>query len=283
MSDERTVTATPVGLDRDALRAETLAVLPEWASEDRILIMGIRGSHAHGTYIPPEHDHGTDDVDVFVVTAQEPDWYLGLESYNPQRKTGQHFETHGERLDIVVYDVRKLGFLLVKGNPNVHSMLWSPPDCYLIRSPAALGLFKARSEFISQRTLKATAGYAHAQLHRMTHFQRNGYMGAKRKALVKRHSFDTKNAAHCIRLLWQGIGVAQSGRVKVRWEGHEAQRLRDIKTGKYTLGKVKDLAEREFKLFNACRENTDLPKTPDREACSAVIARAIRALAGREE
>ncbi len=265
----------PGGLDRVALRADVLKVLPEWA-RDRVVLMGIRGSHAHGTYIPPEDEHGNDDVDVFVVTAQPVDWYLGLASYSPKRKAGWHFETSGEELDVVVYDVRKFAYLLAKGNPNVHNWLWSPDDCYLYRGEASAPLFDARRTFLSQRILQATAGYASGQLYRMTHFQRNGYMGAKRKKLVERHGYDVKNAAHCVRLLYQGIELCRTGDVNVRWVGPPLDTLIQIKKGEWSLTDVRTLAEDLFDEFNGYRDDSDLPAEPDAEACDRAVRDVIR-------
>lgn len=272
---------TASGLDYDKLRRDTLAAIPEWAKEN-VILMGVRGSHAHGTYIPPEHEYGTDDVDVFVVTAQPADWYLGLAGFNPQRKEGQHFETSGSDLDVVVYDVRKFGYLLMKGNPNVHNWLWSPNDCYLLQTEASDAILERRGVFLSQRALQSTAGYASAQLHKMDHFQRNGYMGRKRKELVSRHGYDVKNAAHCVRLLLQGIGLARTGRVQVRWKHHQLAMLKEIKQGKWTLDKVRDYAEHLFDMFNAARSaTTRFPDRPDENECSAVIANAIRIASAR--
>lgn len=56
-------------------------------------------------------------------------------------------------------------------------------------------------------------------------------MGERRKALVRRHGYDTKNAAHLIRLLRMGIEFLQSGELLVDRSGHDAGELLAIKRG----------------------------------------------------
>lgn len=260
--------------NRRQLMADTLETLPEWARRHMVLV-GIRGSHAHGTWLPPEHEYGTDDVDVFVVTAQEPDWYLGLESYDRPTKPRQHFETSGQDLDVVVYDIRKFGYLLLKGNPNVHNWLWAPEDCYLSVGVGGDWLLKGRKAFMSVRLLKNTAGYAAHQLHKMSHFQRNGYMGRKRKELVSRHGYDVKNAAHCVRLLLTGRELAETGLVRVRLRPEQREEIMEIKRGKKTLAAVKDRAEDLFYQFNQRREATVLCAEPDHAEAHRLIVRVI--------
>ncbi len=281
-SDRESVRGFESSTLRLQLRADVLAILPDWA-RDSVVLMGIRGSHAHGTYIPPAHEYGTDDVDVFVVTVQPVDWYLGLDSYRLGGKLGRHAEITSGPLDVVVYDVRKFCWLLAKGNPNVHAWLWAPEDCYLDTPRAGMMMIADRRAFLSQRVLVATAGYAAGQLHRMTHFRRDGYMGAKRKALVERHGYDVKNAAHCMRLLMQGKELADHGHVRVRWEGAEAKILKEIKLGKWTLTGVRELAEWMFSQFNEAREASGLPVDVDRAVCNRIVCDVIRDAAKQRE
>lgn len=260
--------------NNDEIRHAATQVMPQWARDNKIVV-GIRGSHAHGTFIPPEEKYGTDDVDVFAITVQPSDWYLGLESFNPNRKDKVHFETAGDEIDVLVYDIRKFCHLLVKGNPNVHSWLWSPDDCYVYQGYAFQYLMSEREKFLSQRLLDATAGYARGQLHRMTHFVREGYMGEKRKKLVEDHGYDVKNAAHCIRLLNQGIHLAKTGKVKVRWGGVELQILKSIKRGEYSLAEVRSHAGFLFDIFDAAKKDNLLPRNPDKD-CSQIVVNTIK-------
>ena len=157
-----------------ALADELATNLPSWAWPP--ILVGLCGSDAHGTKLPTSDPHGTDDLDVFAVTAQPPEFYLGVSALGHGR---QDFNTNGHAVDITGHDARKFIGLLGKGNPNVHSWLWAPEILYA--TPRGTLLVGARERLLSKRLFPALIGYATAQLHKMHQGVRSGYMGAKRK------------------------------------------------------------------------------------------------------
>lgn len=88
-----------------------------------------------------------------------------------------------------------------------------------------------------------------------------GYMGAKRKELVKKVGHDAKNAAHLIRLLRMGIEFLVEGELHV--ERADAEQLLAIKRGEWSLERVKEEAERLFKLAEKAYVRSSLPPKPD--------------------
>ena len=97
------------------------------------------------------------------------------------------------------------------------------------------------------------------------------YMGEKRRGLVLRYGYDTKNAAHLIRLLLMCREFMDTGEMQV-FRTEDAGMLRDIKSGKWDLEAVKFKAE---ELFGACREARDrsrLPDGPDEALVSRLVA-----------
>jgi hypothetical protein len=91
-----------------------------------------------------------------------------------------------------------------------------------------------------------------------------GYMGAKRRELVRRHGYDCKNAAHLIRLLRMGIEFLIEGTLYVeRQDKHE---LMEIKQGSWPLAKVNAEAERLFRLAEEAYVRSPLPAEPDKRA-----------------
>lgn len=88
-----------------------------------------------------------------------------------------------------------------------------------------------------------------------------GYMGEKRKELVKQVGYDTKNAAHLIRLLRMGIEFLLEGELHV--ERADAEELLSIKQGEWSFEKVKEEAERLFKLAEEAYVRSTLPPKPD--------------------
>lgn len=101
-----------------------------------------------------------------------------------------------------------------------------------------------------------------------------GYMGKKRRELVMRVGYDSKNAAHLIRLLRMGIEFLTEGTLYV--ERADGPELLEIKRGTWPLERVKQEAERLFQLAQEAYVRSPLPAEPDRERaeklCVALIA-----------
>jgi hypothetical protein len=89
-----------------------------------------------------------------------------------------------------------------------------------------------------------------------------GYMGEKRKALVVKYGYDIRAAAHAIRLMRMLVEYLHTSEFQV-WRTDDADELRDIKRGKWSLDEVKTelqmLADRAKQL----RETSTLPMEPD--------------------
>lgn len=237
-------------MNRDKLYDHTIQRIPSWAS-DHVLLMGLRGSDAHGTKLPPGHENSTDDVDVFVVSVQDMEYYLSLEGYSKKR---EHWDTEGEDVDILVYDIRKFINLLYGSNPNVVSWLWNREEDYLwgtLRDTYAEHLINSKKLFISKELLKKLFGYAMGQKERMLKQNKYaGYMGEKRKLLVDKYGYDVKFAQHCLRLLYTGIEVSKHGTAWSYRPSHERSTLKQMKEGRFsfdTTMRMIDLAIEEFK------------------------------------
>lgn len=97
------------------------------------------------------------------------------------------------------------------------------------------------------------------------------YMGEKRRGLVVRHGYDTKNAAHLVRLLAMCEEFMQTGTLNV-YRTHDAEMLRAIKRGEWMLDAVKAHAEVMFARVKAARDASQLPDQPDRRAVSFLLA-----------
>lgn len=96
------------------------------------------------------------------------------------------------------------------------------------------------------------------------------YMGEKRRKLVRKHGYDTKNAAHLIRLLKMCTEFLYSGDVNVYRE-HDAEMLKSIKRGEWELEAVKAHAEELFKDCKLAYSLSTLPDKPDYVAINSLI------------
>lgn len=326
-------------------------------------MLAYRGSIAHGMFIPSSDPNSIDDIDLMGFVFGTKENYFGLREWGSRgTKEIKHWA-----YDVVLYEIRKAVSLLLQGNPNILSMLWTNGQHVLLDSPASKELVANRHLFIGKHVYHAFAGYAHQQLEkmetrdpaelreylavtaelkyrgkhpnkisgpdplgereeggnnptrdlgpseginpkssrevynplatvisgesrdarnwsdekllaRMSHFQRKGenlgYMGDKRKQLVLEHGFDSKNAAHLIRLLRMCVEFMRTGELTVLRP--DAAELLDIKRGKWKLEDVKSLSTSLFEEAKAARDNSKLPSDPDRESVEKLLVKLVR-------
>ncbi len=187
-----------------------------------LILAGYRGSIAHGTYAPSTDPNSIDDKDIMGIFVGNKQHYVGFENREVyERKIGEW--------DAVFYEVRKFVRLLLKSNPNVLMMLWLPEKYYIHKDERGKKLIENKKFFVSKDAYHSFVGYAHGQFHRMTNWKFEGYMGEKRKQLVEKYGYDTKNASHLIRLLKMGVEFLVEGELHV--EREDATQLISIKKG----------------------------------------------------
>ena len=225
------------------------------------------GSKAHGTHVPSDDPESIDDIDILAIVLPPPAAVLGL---NPWKES-EHLQV-GE-WDLVVHSLAKFTRLLLKGNPNTLAALWVRPEDQLFCSSVFRSsyLWEKRA-FSAKAAHDSFAGYAKQQLQKMAASENayQGYMGEKRKKLVDRFGYDTKNAAHLIRLSLMGIEFLQTGEVTV-YRTNDAELLRDIKQGKRSRAEVEELARHLSEEAVKALATSPLPDQPDAVAAERLL------------
>ena len=115
-------------------------------------------------------------------------------------------------------------------------------------------------------------------LAKLSHYMKKGdnlgYLGDKRKQLVLRDGYDSKNAAHLIRLLRMCIEFMRTGEMIV--ERPDAAELLDIKKGKWRLEDVKKLSDELFAEAKSARDESKLPAEPEYDKAEALLVSLVR-------
>lgn len=110
-------------------------------------------------------------------------------------------------------------------------------------------------------------------LQRLSHYMKKGenlgYLGDKRKQLVLDHGYDSKNAAHCVRLLRMAGEYLRTGELIVFRP--DADELLEIKRGEWDLARVKAHADELFAGMREARDASPLPEKPDREGAEKLL------------
>lgn len=241
---------------------ENSSIIPE-----NTILLGYAGSIAHNTHIPPEDPNGIDDKDVIGICIAPINCYLGLQ--NMEQKISQYKE-----YDVVVYEIRKIFRLLLKGNPNVLGLLYLQPNHYIHVEDTGRLILDNRDIFLGKHVYHSFIGYAHGQFKRMAHITKEGYMGEKRKYLVEKYHYDTKCAAHLIRLLRMGIEYLVDGELHVFRE--DSDELKSIKKGEWPLSRVEEEAGRLFTLAQEAYVRSTLPAKPDYHKAEEILIEILR-------
>lgn len=148
----------------------------------RTIFLVLHGSHAYGMARPES------DVDLRGIAIPPPAFFHGYLNRFEQSETPLSREFPAgddmtmeqkleamvrrklppeEKLDSVVYDIRKLFALAVKANPNIWDILWADEGCIVLKTPAVQQLLAHRALFLSTKARWSYAGYAVSQLKRI--------------------------------------------------------------------------------------------------------------------
>jgi uncharacterized protein len=234
------------------------------------ILLAYRGSIAHGMHNPdPE---SIDDVDLMGVVVPPREYYLGLSQYGSRGTK----EIKRDRWDVVIYEARKMIGLLQKGNPNVLSLLFTKREHFLGMTAAGQHLRDNRDLFLSKEMGMPFIGYAEGQLAKMTRGATDqAYMGAKRKALKEQFGYDTKNAAHCLRLLYMAREAFDYGEIVVDRTGRDAQFLLAVKGGGFSLAEIQGEYRMAMNGVRIAFRNTKLPDLPDYKAIGQLCVEVV--------
>lgn len=226
--------------------------------EETVLLNAYRGSMSHGMYVPSYEKNSSDDIDTISVYRYPIQYYLTLPGYHHSREMHEE-KGKNEETDAVGYEVRKMFKMLQEINPNVISTLFLREEDYLSITEEWRFVVENADKFRAKVKIKnAFGGYAYSQLQKMTQEQKYlGYMGVKRKLLVDKYGYDTKNAAHLIRLLRMGIEYLIDGRPKVFRP--DAEELMSIKRGEWKLDQLMKESDRLFSELEKAYEKSSLP------------------------
>jgi len=256
----------------------------DWPITLHTLIQALVGSTAHGTYIPSYDPHHIDDVDVLGAFVPPHRYFTGLSTMEhwvwQEFADGSRAENRtrdDSNLDVCMYEVRKMARLLLKGNPNVLGLLWQPRTLDLVAHPMWDEWRAQRHIFLSRRVHASFAGYALGQLSRLGRPNTRGYMGKDRKALFEKYGYDIKNAAHCVRLLRMGLELLETGELHVDRSGIDAEELKAIKRGGWTLGQVERVANDGLARLREAEQRSTLPERPDEPAVERLVMRTVEA------
>jgi hypothetical protein len=238
----------------------------EFVTRDRCHLLCEIGSGAHGLALA-----GTDDHDEMGVICEPKEYIIGLRKWETtvcRTRADGTLIPDDERsgpgdTDLVIHSLRKWVSLALNGNPTIIALLYAPQ---LQRDRVGLELVENGHRLLSRRALSAYLGYLTQQKERL--LGQRGQKRTKRPELVEAHGYDTKYAAHALRLGWQGCELAMTGRLRLPMAEPERAYLLDVRRGEIdflTVLKRIVQTEKTLERFKEGKLPTVLQEQPDRE------------------
>src|SRR5258705_95815 len=273
--------------------------------EPHLIVLALMGSHSHGTYMPPEEPDAIDDVDLMGFVVPPLRFHLGLPRWEHWRMQQDELdvviyslEKIARRLRMNEYVHRHETFAVMRSRRAIFSSQAAAESFAgyahdqlkrmeafdlermaeyeaLTNEIRARGPLREVLEADNPKLLHIAQNWGIA-LERLVRFRKlhhehfSGYMGEKRKAIVRKYQYDVKNAAHLIRLLRMGIEFLETGELRV-FRAMDGEELKQIKRGGWTLEQVKAEAEMLFGRIEAARAGSPLPERPEEAAANDLL------------
>lgn len=185
------------------------------------LIMGEIGSFAHGL------NRADSDHDYIAVYADPPEALIGLKS--PQGAVRKRDRPEGAKsqpgdTEITYYGLREFIHQICKGNPTLHTLLFTPN----LKFPDLIGLQEFAPNLLSRQIATTHVGYATSMYRRLT-----GDLAPRtnRPELIAEHGYDTKAAFHALRLLMQGHEMLTEGTMTMPMQEDRRKYLLSVRNG----------------------------------------------------
>lgn len=214
---------------------------------ERVILRVVVGSRAYGL---DDANSDTDRRGVFVPPA-DLHWSL----------YGVPEQIDDEPAQETFWELQKFLVMGCKANPNVLECLWSP----LIELATPLGreLLALRGAFLSRLVFQTYSGYVASQFRKI-------------EADLRQHGAPKwKHVMHLLRLLAAGVGVLQTGEVRVD-VGDERARLLAVRRGELAWADVEAWRLDLHQRFTTAAQTTSLPERPDYERVDTFLRRARR-------
>ncbi len=248
-------------------------------SDFKLLFRTVAGSHLYGT--------ATDNSDVDergVFLAPERYWLGFLDRVE---------QVEDKKQDKVFYELRKFLKLTLDCNPNMVELLFVPEDRWLHSTPEWRHLLENRDAFLSKKARYTFSGYAHSQLKRLRNHKRwvDGFVptdknerGAwelwkknrnpARFSLEEKFGYDTKHAAHLLRLVYEGQELLLTG--NLTFPRPEAEFLVFVRNGCWSYDELMERVVEFDRKFEEWYNLSPLPHSPDRERVNNLCMKVAR-------
>lgn len=240
----------------------------QWLAVNGMMLRARIGSEVQGLSTGPS------DIDEMGICVEPVDYVIGsknFQTYTYRTQPDGEISRAGD-LDLVVYSLRHFAHLARSGNPTVLMMLFLPPEFIKYRTEFSDELFERRHLFLSRECSRKFSGYLHSQRQGLLGLRSGGVRNQGRQDIRDRYGFDTKFAAHMVRLGIQGVELMRTGEINLPMLEPDLTWLRELRRGEHSkeeaLARAEEL-EAEIPLVAA---RSRLQEHPDDRAIDEWLA-----------
>lgn len=237
------------------------------AAPKQTILECVVGSTLHGTSV----NDGLEDLDLMAVVVEGLPTFAGFSACDTwvSRTKPEGVRSEAGDVDYTAYGLRKYLHLALRGNPTIMLALFAGDEHTRVCTPAGRELRSLAPQIISKQCYMPFRGYMRQQHERLLGLR--GQRNVTRPELVEAYGYDTKYAAHVVRLGMQGAELLTTGRLSLPMRDDERALCLKVRSGGYTLAEVSEqiiAAERRLEqAYAACT----LPERPDTAAVQAWV------------
>ena len=212
-----------------------------------IIAIAITGSQAYGM------NTKTSDTDVMGIFIPPPTYIVGVQQVEQVMLDKKLLGFEG-----TMFEFSKCFNLFVQQNPNVMELLWHVETQYIYRDTNYWPfLIASRNQLLSKKLKHSYAGYAWAQMQRLTKLNEKVNQNSARLDNFNNYGYDVKAASHVFRLLNTAFDALVDGEIQVMRP--ERQFLLAIREGKYTYEQLEKMANDKIALVEQAYITSTLP------------------------
>lgn len=229
-------------------------------SISEIILEAVVGSTVHGLAV----QDGLEDLDLLAVAIEKPTAILGFAQCDTwvERTKPDGVRSEAGDIDRSVYGLRKFLTLALRGNPTILLAFFVPPEFLKVQTPIGKSLQALAPLIVSKQVYQPYRGYMRQQHERLLGLR--GQRNITRPELVQAYGYDTKYAAHIIRLGLQGGELLNSGRLTLPMHPAARELCRSIRMGGLTLAQVSELIIQAESELEAAFARSTLRLWPDK-------------------
>lgn len=215
------------------------------------------------------------DIDL-VGCCIPPQEYLFPESYgyirgfgdqppvfNDYHNTNIQYGSPAKQYDLRVYGIVHFFELARKGNPQVLEAIFTPTADQIFCNKIGQLILANREIFLSKALFAPFTGYAYSQKSQIEKLA-----SGKRKELVDNYGYDTKAAAHAMRLLSEAEYIFQNGTLDIK---HLADFHTSIRNGHFTLDMFYSHFDTQYERVKELYSQSTLPEKSDQNAIRQLL------------